>query len=115
MPLDKPRNLQHALDFWKHDLDFEPLHIPEPTTARPGSEEKIRVFQERLAKGEDLYHPDDEQLVATKETSSLMHLFVVAEAKQKRAGNRTSEKYKNLYAAVKRIKTNRIRKKGCKA
>ena len=36
------------------------LTIPsEPTDARPGTDEKIRVFSERVDKGEHLFHPDD--------------------------------------------------------
>jgi hypothetical protein len=31
----------------------------EPTTARPGSEEKIRVLCERAARHETRWHPDD--------------------------------------------------------
>lgn len=30
-----------------------------PTSARPGTEEKIRVLQERVAQGLPLFHPDD--------------------------------------------------------
>lgn len=33
----------------------------EPTDAPPGSEDKIRVMEERAARGESLFHPDDRQ------------------------------------------------------
>ena len=33
-----------------------------PTTARPGSEEKIKELQERANRGEQLFHPDDPAL-----------------------------------------------------
>ncbi len=33
--------------------------LPEPTDAPPGSEEKIRVLQERWRLGQQLKHPDD--------------------------------------------------------
>ena len=31
----------------------------EPTTALPGTEEKIRVMRERAARREKLFHPED--------------------------------------------------------
>ena len=31
-----------------------------PTAAPPGTEEKIRIMRERLARGEHLHHPGDE-------------------------------------------------------
>jgi hypothetical protein len=31
----------------------------EPTTAQPGTEEKVRVMETRLARGESLFHDDD--------------------------------------------------------
>lgn len=33
-----------------------------PTTTRPGSESRIRVYQERVAKGESVFHGDDLKL-----------------------------------------------------
>jgi hypothetical protein len=33
-----------------------------PTTALPGSEEKIRVMQERAAAGQTIFHPGDARL-----------------------------------------------------
>jgi len=42
--------------------DSVPPPIPwpkEPTTARPGSEEKIQILEERAARGEWLFHPED--------------------------------------------------------
>lgn len=32
---------------------------PEPTTAQPGSEEKIQVYEWRVQNGYRLWHPDD--------------------------------------------------------
>lgn len=40
--------------------------MPEPTTARPGSEEKIRVLCERASLGQSLWHPDDETCAVKK-------------------------------------------------
>lgn len=37
-----------------------------PTEAIPGSEEKIRVLMERVARGEDLWHPSDASLPMPK-------------------------------------------------
>lgn len=36
--------------------------LPTPTTAWPGSEEKIKVLRIRLERREQLHHPDDMQL-----------------------------------------------------
>lgn len=36
-----------------------PTKVPTPTSARPGSAEKIRVLEERAARGEQLWHPLD--------------------------------------------------------
>lgn len=33
--------------------------LPEPTTALPASEEKVRVMEGRAARGEAIFHPDD--------------------------------------------------------
>jgi hypothetical protein len=33
--------------------------LPEPTNARPGSEEKIRVLMQRVEKRQQLWHPRD--------------------------------------------------------
>jgi hypothetical protein len=36
--------------------------LPPPTTALPGSPEKIAILQQRAAQGLELWHPDDERL-----------------------------------------------------
>ena len=38
---------------------------PEPTDASPGSEDKIKVMQGRVERGERLYHPQDADEYAT--------------------------------------------------
>jgi hypothetical protein len=58
-----------------HDIDFEPTRDPVPTEARPGSIEKVKVFEERLMRGEKLSHPDDEPMLASLEEQSLLSLF----------------------------------------
>jgi len=49
----------------RKDLDFtHPAPLPQHSTgARPGSEEKLAVMRERLARKESLHHPDDLKLV----------------------------------------------------
>lgn len=42
--------------------DFAPIAKPQPTTARPGSTERVRIYCERLAAGQELFHPDDESV-----------------------------------------------------
>lgn len=39
--------------------------LPRPTTARPGTPEKVQVLSDRLAAGEQLWHPDDAQGVGS--------------------------------------------------
>jgi len=41
------------------DRDFSPRPAAEPTTARPGTPEKIEVMAARLQRGEEIFHPDD--------------------------------------------------------
>lgn len=41
------------------DAGFEPRPAVMPTTAMPGTAEKIRVLAARLLAGEELWHPDD--------------------------------------------------------
>ena len=118
MFIDKPSSLFHAIEVWGHDIDYEPLRIPAPTEARPGSEEKVKVLQERLLAGEDLYHPDDASICATKEANHLLHVFCIGAAKKQRDINRAKGK-KNGFAKAnavrKTLRTNRIRKKGCRS
>lgn len=38
---------------------FETRGLPQPTAARPGSPEKVRILASRLEQGVDLYHPLD--------------------------------------------------------
>lgn len=47
---------------------LEPMLIPEPTNARPGSDEKIVVLRSRLERGFQLYNPSDETQIERKET-----------------------------------------------
>lgn len=50
-------HIEHETRRWLSRLQ---LRMPKhPTNARPGSDEKIAVFQQRIADGEELWHPDD--------------------------------------------------------
>jgi hypothetical protein len=69
-----------------HDEDFEPKRLPAPTAARPGSLEKLLLLADRLVKGEALYHPLDETLLATVEQIVEMRTFAIEEAKRLRTG-----------------------------
>lgn len=40
----------------------DPLPAPGPTQAVPGTEEKIRVLEARVAAGQELHHPNDARL-----------------------------------------------------
>jgi hypothetical protein len=56
----------------RYDYNPEPepiLKMPAPTQHRPGSEEKILVLINRVASGENLYHPDDGKLPIVKHHS----------------------------------------------
>lgn len=109
MPIDKPRNLQHAISVWGHDIDFEPLLIPEPTDARPGSIEKVRVMQARLEAGEDLHHWGDCRMAATHDTQRVLADFAIEHAAAQRDENREKNVKDNWEEARKKLKTNRIK------
>jgi hypothetical protein len=49
-------------------IGFEPMLIPDPTDAKPGSDEKIVVLRSRLELGLQLYHPGDETQIVREET-----------------------------------------------
>jgi hypothetical protein len=56
----------------RYDYNPEPepvLKMPQPTTHRPGTEEKIVVLANRFAAGEKLYHPEDEKIPIVKHHS----------------------------------------------
>jgi hypothetical protein len=55
---------------YDYNPETEPvLKMPEPTQHRPGTEEKILVLINRVASGEDLYHPDDGKIPIVKHHS----------------------------------------------
>lgn len=54
-----PKNLFEWSDLFNDDLGFEPISLGAPTDSAPGSPEKIAAIDERLARGQSLWHPDD--------------------------------------------------------
>ena len=71
-------NLFQTIEYVQHDLDFEPYEECQPTGAFPGSLEKIQVMCERLAKGQDMHHPDDAKTCASIELQNEMTSAVLA-------------------------------------
>jgi hypothetical protein len=59
------KNIFDELKSKMHDEDFEPRAKSEPTAARPGSLEKLHVLAERAERGQPLWHPFDECILAT--------------------------------------------------
>ena len=71
--IDRRRmNLFETIEFYCHDLDFSPHTECQPTAAPPGSLEKIQVMCERLAKGQDMHHPNDAKTCASIELQNEM-------------------------------------------
>jgi hypothetical protein len=44
---------------YRNDCAFEPIGLPNPTSAKPGTPEKVDVLRKRLEAGEQLHHPQD--------------------------------------------------------
>jgi hypothetical protein len=107
MFIDKPRSLFHAIKVWGHDMDFEPLLIPAPTKAKPGSDEKILTLRARLEAGEDLYHPDDETMAEPPELQSAMASIIRSE----RLKNREERKQKKIQDAWQQARDAKERKR----
>lgn len=42
-------------------MSIESAPLPEPTTAAPGSDTKVAIFESRYSEGLALFHPEDEQ------------------------------------------------------
>lgn len=59
------KNIFDELKSKLHDEDFEPRGRSKPTAARPGSLEKLHVLAERAERGQPLWHPFDECVLAT--------------------------------------------------
>ena len=54
-----PRNLMEWRGIFKDDLGFEPHASGLPTSAAPGSPEKIAILRERVDRGQRLFLPTD--------------------------------------------------------
>lgn len=53
-------HLKYLGNSHQHNTSSEKNQLPEqPTTARPGTEQKIRIMEERRKNGEQLFHPED--------------------------------------------------------
>ena len=61
----KAKTIFEEIRLKQHDEDYEPDELPLPTGARPGSLEKLFVIAERVEKGQKLFHPCDETVLAT--------------------------------------------------
>jgi hypothetical protein len=81
-------NLFETIEFLCHDLDYAPHAECQPTAAAPGSLEKIQVMCERLANGESLHHPNDNQTCATMEAQHEMAATMILLAKMHREASR---------------------------
>lgn len=92
-------NLFETIDVYQHDLDFAPHAECQPTAAPPGSKEKIEVMCQRLARGEDLHHPNDNQTCATMESQHEMAATMILLAKLHREASRV----KRALAQPKRV------------
>lgn len=61
------------------DNPWYPARQPQPTTAWPGTPEKVEVLAARLLAGEDLWHPDDAGGLLCSDISALAELFTTAQ------------------------------------
>jgi hypothetical protein len=55
------RKEPHPADVTKSPK-FRPKPVTWPTTARPGTKEKLRVMMVRVSRGEEVFSPHDERL-----------------------------------------------------
>ncbi len=103
----RTRNLFIEIAEKGHDIDYEPILIPEPTAARPGSKEKIQVLRDRLERGEDLYHFGDETIAADWDAQLAMVAFAKSHSKEiresKRAGNEAARSFQAANATKRRL------------
>lgn len=54
-----PRTLDEWAEEFNDDLGFEPIDVPKPTDAAPGSPDKIAILRERMERGQRLFHARD--------------------------------------------------------
>lgn len=71
-----PKSIFQWIEEMGDDAGFPPPPPPPAgTPAHPGSDEKIRVFEERMRDGYDLWHHDDQQQDWVKFRRLLAHLY----------------------------------------
>ena len=59
------KNIFDEIRLKQHDEDYEPRREGLPTGAKAGSLEKLFVIADRVEKGERLFHPGDNPILAT--------------------------------------------------
>ena len=74
-----------------YDDDWVSLPAKVATAAKPGTAEKIEVMVARLQDGEDLHHPNDEQVPGTIEQSNEMQLIIIAARRAKQEQERAEK------------------------
>lgn len=57
---EKVLSVMDAVATYGEDYNFRTIGQPEPTTAIPGSSDKIEVMIARIENGEELWHADDQ-------------------------------------------------------
>lgn len=57
--LHDPSDLRGYVTEHATDDGFEATELPEPTKYEPGTWSKVEALAERLAKGQQLWHPED--------------------------------------------------------
>lgn len=65
----QPRNVFEAIIVDGDESQFVVRPASRPTSARPGSEEKVEVLRQRVEAGEALWHPDDERVLTDRPSS----------------------------------------------
>ena len=56
-------NLRRYIQKYQTDEGYQPELMPTPTNAAPGSATKVEILRQRIADGEELFHPDDTRFV----------------------------------------------------
>lgn len=61
LPFCEPDSVMDWVKCYLSEDAFIPRCKPKPTTAEPGSPEKMRVLMERVERGEELWHEEDKR------------------------------------------------------
>jgi hypothetical protein len=78
-------NIFQAIMTVGHDEDYEPATYGPRTLAAPGSLEKIEVMRRRIEMGQKLFHPGNEWVLASHESSRTMTTAVIQMGRMRRA------------------------------